>query len=101
MNRTAGRFASFKLPRSPSHDSPIPMNAQRTAGIVLVTAGILGFVAGSVSFTTSEKVADVGPVEVETQEERSFPLYPIASGTAVVAGIALVGFSFRKSSSTG
>lgn len=74
------------------------MNLQRTIGIILVIAGILGFIFGSVSFTTSEEVADVGPVEIEKQEERTIPFGPIASGTAVVAGIALVGFSFRNSS---
>lgn len=74
------------------------MNLQKTIGIILVIAGILGFIFGSVSFTTSEEVADVGPVEIEKQEERTIPFGPIASGTAVVAGIALVGFSFRNSS---
>lgn len=75
------------------------MDIKRIIGILLIIAGLLGFLVGSVSFTTSEEVADVGPVEVEKQEERTLPLGPIASGTAVVAGIALVGFSFRKSSS--
>lgn len=77
------------------------MNIQRTIGIILIIAGILGFVVDSVSFTTSEEVVDVGPVEVEKQAERTLPLRPIASGVAVVAGIAVVGFSVRKSSSTG
>ena len=75
------------------------MNVKRAIGILLIIAGLVGFFVGSVSFTTSEEVADVGPVEIEKQEERTLPLGPIASGTAVVAGIALVGFSFRKSSS--
>lgn len=77
------------------------MNTQRTSGIVLIIAGVLGFIVGSVSFTTSEEVADVGPVEIEKQEENSLPISPLASGTAVIAGIALVGFSFRDPSSAG
>ena len=75
------------------------MDIKRTIGILLIIAGLLGFFVGSVSFTTSEEVADVGPVEIEKKEERTLPLGPIASGTAVVAGIVLVGFSFRQSSS--
>lgn len=73
------------------------MNIQRTIGVILIIAGILGFVFGSVSVTTTEEVMDVGPVEVEKQEERTLPLGPIASGITLVVGVGLVGFSFRKS----
>lgn len=40
------------------------------------------------SFTTSEEVEDLDPVEIEKQEESTLSLGPIASGAAVVAGIA-------------
>lgn len=71
---------------------------KKAIGLLLIIAGILGFVFSSVTFTTTEEVADVGPVEVEKKEEKTVPIGPIASGITLVAGIALVGFSMRSGS---
>lgn len=62
----------------------------KTAGVILIVIGILGFAVTGISFTTEEEVADVGPVEVEREKERSIPFTPIASGSAIVVGIGLV-----------
>lgn len=62
----------------------------RTLGIVLIVLGILGFIIGGISFTTDETVADIGPLEVETERTRTFPITPLASGVAVLAGVVLV-----------
>lgn len=67
-------------------------------GIILIILGVLGFVFGGFSFTKDEKVADVGPVEVEKQETKSFPITPLASGAALIAGIALVAVGARRNS---
>lgn len=68
----------------------------RTLGIILIVLGILGFLTEAISFTTEEQVMDLGPLEVERQEERTVPVTPIASGAAVVVGIGLVAVSGRK-----
>lgn len=68
----------------------------KVIGIVLIILGILGFVFGGVSFTQSEEVADLGPLEIEKEETRTVPIAPIASGAAVVAGIALVAIGARQ-----
>lgn len=68
---------------------------KKIIGVILVVAGILGFVFTSVTFTTSEEVADVGPVEVEKQESQTIPVGPVASGVTLIAGIAVLGFSGR------
>lgn len=65
-------------------------------GIILIVLGVLGFVFGGFSFTQKEKVADVGPLELQKQETRSFPVTPLASGAALIAGIALVVVGARK-----
>lgn len=69
----------------------------RVIGVILIILGVLGFIFRSVSFTDTEEVADVGPVEVETEQTETIPLTPIASGVAVVAGIALVVVGTRRS----
>lgn len=66
-------------------------------GIVFIVLGILGFIFGGISFTKENKVADVGPLKLETKEKETIPIAPIASGVAVVAGIVMVVAGSRKS----
>jgi hypothetical protein len=68
----------------------------RTVGVILIVLGILGFIFGGVSYTREDTVADVGPLEIETQERRTIPITPIASGVAVLAGVALVVAGSRR-----
>lgn len=62
----------------------------RVVGVILILLGILGFIFGGISFTRDEKVADIGPIEIEQERTDTVPIAPIAAGVAVVAGIALV-----------
>jgi len=58
----------------------------RILGVILIIAGILGFLVTGVSYTTSEQVIDAGPLQVEREQERSLPITPVASGILVVVG---------------
>lgn len=62
----------------------------RILGIILIIVGILMFVFRNISFTQQKKVVDLGPIQVNKEEEKTigWPIY--AGGIAVVAGIALV-----------
>jgi hypothetical protein len=71
----------------------------RTIGVILIVLGILGFIVDSVSFTTDEQVADVGPVEIEKQEEQGFHVTPWAAGGAIVIGGGLVVAGMRREDS--
>lgn len=62
----------------------------KTAGIVLIVIGILGFAVTGISFTTGEEVIDIGPLEVVREKERTIPFTPLAAGGAVVIGIGLL-----------
>jgi hypothetical protein len=68
----------------------------KIVGIILIVLGILGFIFGSVTFTQTEEVADLGPLQIEREEERTFPIAPVASGVAVLAGIVLVVADTRR-----
>jgi drug/metabolite transporter (DMT)-like permease len=59
-------------------------------GTVLIVIGIIGLVWGGFSFTTREKVADIGPIHASRDKSHSVPLPPIAGAIALVGGIALV-----------
>ncbi len=64
-------------------------------GIILIIAGILMLIFGNVSFTQKEKVADVGPIEINKSEEKTIDWPNYAGGIAVVAGIVLL-VAYRK-----
>lgn len=65
-------------------------------GALLILAGVIAFSIGGFSFTTRDKVAEVGPVQVTTERQHSVPLSPLLAGIAVVAGVVLIVASSRK-----
>ena len=65
-------------------------------GIALIVIGIVALAYGGFSFTTTEKVAEIGPLKVEKEKTRSVPLPPILGGAAVVAGVVLVAMGARR-----
>jgi uncharacterized membrane protein YidH (DUF202 family) len=65
-------------------------------GIVLIVIGVVGLVAGGISWTEREKVVDLGPLEVTTENRESIPLPPIIGGLLLVAGVVLLVANGRK-----
>jgi uncharacterized membrane protein YidH (DUF202 family) len=59
-------------------------------GIVLIVVGLIALAFGGISWTQSEKVLDVGPIQAERQERHTLPLSPIFGGVAVAAGVILL-----------
>lgn len=65
-------------------------------GALLILVGVIVFSAGGFSFTSRDRVADVGPIQVTTEHRRSVPLSPLLGGVAVAAGVVLIVASSRK-----
>lgn len=65
-------------------------------GIILIIAGILMLVFTNVSFTTEEKVVDLGPLEINKKEKKMVDWPSYAGGIAVVSGIVVLLASKRK-----
>ena len=59
-------------------------------GICLIVLGVLGLALGGFSYTTRERVVDLGPLKVDADKEHSLPIAPIAGVAALVGGIVLV-----------
>ena len=51
-------------------------------GIVLIVIRAIALAYGGFSFTTSEKVAEVGPLKIEKDKTRSVALPPVPGGLA-------------------
>ena len=59
-------------------------------GICLIVFGVLGLAMGGFSYTTRERVVDLGPLKVDADKQHSLPITPIAGGAALIGGIALL-----------
>jgi hypothetical protein len=64
-------------------------------GIVLIVLGAVALAYQGISYTTKEKVVDIGPLKVEAEKQKTIPLPPILGGVAIVAGLVLVIASAR------
>jgi len=68
-------------------------------GIALIALGLIALVYQGITYTTSEKVVDLGPLKITAQKEKTIPLPPILGGLALAGGIVLVVVATRKSMS--
>jgi hypothetical protein len=68
-------------------------------GIVLIALGMIALVYQGITYTTREKVVDLGPLKITAQKEKTIPLPPILGGLALAGGIVLVVVAARKSTS--
>ena len=66
------------------------MRSLTTIGVILIILGVLGFAIPRIVVTEERTVLDVGPIEVQAEQERSIPIPDVAAGVAVVAGLVMV-----------
>jgi hypothetical protein len=59
-------------------------------GLLLIAGGLAALLMGGFSYTRSEKVLDVGPLEATMETRERVPLPPILGGLALAAGVALL-----------
>ena len=66
------------------------------AGIALILLGIVALSYNRITYTTKEKIVDIGPIEATTEKQKSIPLPPLLGGLALAAGIGLVAVGYKK-----
>ena len=72
------------------------MKTYMLAGIILVVIGIVAFAYQGITYTTREKVVDIGPIQMTTEKTKTLPLPPIVGGIALVGGIVLLVMGSKK-----
>jgi uncharacterized membrane protein YidH (DUF202 family) len=72
------------------------MKPMAILGVVLIVLGIAGLVLGRFSYTTQEKVIDLGPLQATAEKEHSIAIPDIAGIAAIVAGGFLVYVGRRR-----
>jgi hypothetical protein len=92
------RFARHRQPEK--HDQDREENAVKPVtlvGVVLIVLGVLALAYQGITYTTREKVVDLGPLKITADKERSIPLPPILGALALAGGVVLVIVGARKS----
>ena len=60
--------------------------------------GIVAFAYQGISYTSREKIIDVGPLQASVDTKKTIPLSPLLGGLVLVGGIVLVVVGTKKSS---
>jgi len=67
-------------------------------GIALILLAIVAFAYQGITYTSREKVIDVGPLQASVDTKKTIPLSPLLGGLVLVGGIVLVVVGTKKSS---
>jgi hypothetical protein len=73
------------------------MKPATVIGVVLIIVGVLALAYQGITYTTREKVIDLGPLKASVDKEKTIPLPPILGALALAGGVVLVIVGARKS----
>ena len=65
-------------------------------GIFLIAIGIISLVYQGITYTTREKILEIGPIEAHKEKKKTIPLPPILGGLALAGGVVLVIYGTKK-----
>ena len=68
----------------------------KIVGIALIVIGIIALAYGGITYTTREKVVDIGPIEATAERQKTIPLPPLLGGLALAGGVALLIVGSRR-----
>jgi uncharacterized membrane protein HdeD (DUF308 family) len=59
-------------------------------GIVLLVIGAISLAYQGITYTTTSKKVDLGPIEVVHKDRQTIPLPPIIGAVSIIAGAVLL-----------
>ena len=66
------------------------MKPQSIVAIILIAVAIIAFAYQGITYTTTEKAIDLGPIQVTAEKTHTIPVPPIVGAIALVGGILLL-----------
>jgi len=99
-----GKFA-ISLDRVEIVNSRMTIKDRETGGfmkpkiiiaVILIALGIAALAYQGITYTTREKVVDLGPIQMTAEKSKTIPLPPILGAIALVGGIVLLVVGSRK-----
>ncbi|MDI5897537.1 hypothetical protein QLS91_10315 [Flavobacterium sp. LB2P84] len=68
----------------------------RTIGIVMIILGIIMLLYNSFNYVTTEKVVDIGPIQINKEVNHPIKWSPVIGIVLAVGGIVLIVVSNKK-----
>ena len=65
-------------------------------GMVLILLGVVAFSYQGITYTTREKIIDIGSLQATVDKKETIPLTPLVGGLALVGGIVLLIVGARR-----
>ena len=59
----------------------------KTLGVILIVLGLFGLAWGGFTYTTREKVVDIGPIHATREKTHNVPLPPILGAVALIGAL--------------
>jgi drug/metabolite transporter (DMT)-like permease len=59
-------------------------------GIALIVLGVIALAYQGITYTTREKVVDLGPIKASVDKRKTIPLPPILGAVALATGAVLL-----------
>lgn len=72
------------------------MKTNTIIAVILIALGIVAFTYQGITYTTTEKAIDLGPLQVTAEKTHTIPLPPVLGSLALVGGIVLLVMSVKK-----
>jgi hypothetical protein len=72
------------------------MKGLQILGVVLILAGLAGLVLGHISYTTQDKVVDLGPITATADREHTVKIPDVAAVASIAVGAFLVFVGRRR-----
>jgi uncharacterized membrane protein len=72
------------------------INPITLVGIALIVLGIVAFAYQGITYTSREKIIDIGPFQATAETQKTIPLPPLVGGLALVGGIVLLVVGAKK-----
>jgi len=63
---------------------------KKPLGIVLIVVGVIMLVYTGFNYITTEKVADIGPIEINTQKNHTVKWPPVVGLVFIVGGVVVI-----------
>lgn len=65
-------------------------------GVAFIVLGIVALVDKGITYTTREKVLDIGPIEAVTTKDKTVPLSPLVGIFSLLGGVTLIYAGSKK-----
>jgi hypothetical protein len=72
------------------------MRTTTLIAVILIAIGIVALGYQGITYTTKETVVDIGPLKIDAEKTKTFPLPPIVGAISLVGGIGLLVMGRKK-----